>query len=976
MVLVLAGGLLTAVPATAQDGSFDGYIKDAQGGVLPGASVTATSDSLLKPVVAVSDSRGYFRVVNLEPGVYTLTVELSGFSTAKREGLLARSGSTFTVDVDLRLGDLSEMLTVSGSAPIVDTRSPGTTVNVAGELLRSAPLTSRRLWSDVLDLAPAVSSRQVSGVDMGKRAYYLLGAHIFGHSFSIDGAAAAAYSDGAAYGIDLSGDAVSEVELKTGGLEAAAPNSTGVVANIITRRGTDVLHGTVGQTLQDIGWNGNNEPDGGVSTVQGVRITDVAVGGPVARGRSSFFAVLRYADLENGISRTPTDLGYLQTFKPGFTPFNNTSKSYQPYVNVTTQLSARHQLFALGQHDRSRFSTNQARSTDEVSWGGVGGSLASAKLSSSWSNRVLSQVLVSWNNKGGANAGTYRDYTGVGPSVQVHRDAFLSRGIPTGSGTLVTMNNVQSLDIRESRALLVRADLTFFGVGNGSHEIRTGIYAAPSLRYDAYSEPVNGGFVLEEVRQIDPNNPAAGLRPFHRRYVDTRNQQVVGARERDIGLYVQDSWKPTSNITLNAGVRAEFVRRFDRLFNVERQNSIDIGPRVGFAYATDDSRTVFRASYGRMHEAVNGRDAITLLGSPINSGGGATVGSVIQTSRTAVRDEYDADGDGVFDAVVLTPPSASRLYDLEFADGLHQPYIDEFIVGARRQLPGQVGVDVSVSRRYYRDRWAVVDINGIYPSGPSQPFGGFGLVDPNRGLFYQQQNNTWSPQVFTAIQAVVSKPLSDSLQFIVGFNRQWQHISGTWNPTDPARFIQPDAFPNDKEIGHIFGNDDHNHLDGRGVASGASYRPFSLRFAGQYLAPKDISLAASYVIQAGDYSGIALTRLAAPDPVFGPATVTLANGTTQPNPLATTLRFANETRGDGQIRNVTSRYLQFSVGRPFRFGGGQQALEPTLTVFNIFNNSAQTQYAAGANQLYSPNYLTGSNRHPPRSVSVRVAYRF
>lgn len=114
----------------------------------------------------------------------------------------------------------------------------------------------------------------------------------------------------------------------------------------------------------------------------------------------------------------------------------------------------------------------------------------------------------------------------------------------------------------------------------------------------------------------------------------------------------------------------------------------------------------------------------------------------------------------------------------------------------------------------------------------------------------------------------------------------------------------------------------------------------------------------------------------AADPAFGPATVALANGTTQPNPLATTIRFANETRGEDQVRNDTSRYLQVSISRVFRFGRSGQQVEPTVNVFNVFNNGAQTQFAAGGNQLYSPNYLQGTNQHPPRSVSLTLAYRF
>ena len=123
--------------------------------------------------------------------------------------------------------------------------------------------------------------------------------------------------------------------------------------------------------------------------------------------------------------------------------------------------------------------------------------------------------------------------------------------------------------------------------------------------------------------------------------------------------------------------------------------------------------------------------------------------------------------------------------------------------------------------------------------------------------------------------------------------------------------------------------------------------------------------------------GPLLIQLPANDPQvtqFGPATVRLANGTTQPNPLATRLRFQGPTRSDGQIRNEDAKYLQLKIGRivPVR----QPAIEPAANIFNVFNTGANTQWNTGANQTYSPNYLARFNRHPPRSLQLSLAYKF
>ena len=91
--LVIIG--LASVPASGQtgDGSLRGYVKDEQGGVLPGVTVTATSPQVIAPVVAIADSAGYYRLNNLPPGTYTIVAELQGFSKYQRDGIVVRAGS-------------------------------------------------------------------------------------------------------------------------------------------------------------------------------------------------------------------------------------------------------------------------------------------------------------------------------------------------------------------------------------------------------------------------------------------------------------------------------------------------------------------------------------------------------------------------------------------------------------------------------------------------------------------------------------------------------------------------------------------------------------------------------------------------------------------------------------------------------------------------------------------------------------------
>jgi hypothetical protein len=967
--------VLTAAPASAQtgDGSLRGYVRDQQGGLLPGVTVTATSPDLLAPVVAVSDSAGYYRLNNLPPGTYTVAADLTGFAAYKREGILMRAGSTFSVDIEMTLSTVQESVTVTGESPMIETSKPTSTLNIQGELLRAAPVTSRRLFSDVLDMAPGVSSRNVDD-GVGRRAYYFHGAVIFSHVFQIEGAPASSFLDSSAHSMGMGGDAIADSELKLGGVDAASPMGTGVVMNVVTPQGGNSFKGSVTYDYQARDWNSDNtnwgQFPGGLPTIQSVKQFDASVGGPIQRDRTWFFGSFRNADLTNGISRSAFNLTNLQTFGgPSFVPFDNTLKSNQPFIKVTTQASRAHQVSGFYQGDRARYTSDRELDTSLFQYNSTGGSLFQGKVNSVWSNKLTTQVSASFNNKSGNDADTYAGVELSGPQIIPHQDIFINRGLPTGTGALVNMNTPQSISISPSSMLVMRGDLTYFTEGwGGSHELKTGLYAAPRLRRDTTTNYVNDGYDTLETRQIDPNNPAAGTVPWHQRFRSPAVNPSIQEHDSDLAVYAQDAWMPNPRVTANLGLRIDWVRRHDELLNIYREKSTAVQPRLGVAYlVTKDAKNVLRASYSRLYEQVNGRDYIVSFG---NTGGVAT--REIYTDKAGVQ------------TTIITPPTRTVDPSLLFDSNLHQPWADEFVLGFRKQFPMQLSVDVSATRRIYHDQFEQVDINGRYPSAPFQAFGGFGLVDPNQGIIYKETNADWTRVVVSNLEATVAKNMSHNFQMVLSLSRQWQHLEGTWNPTDPARFIQPDAFANDRDLStQLFGNGDHNTLDGRGRESGAAYRPYSVRLAAQYNAPWQINIGASYVIQAGGYVGPLVTRIAAADPRFGPATVTLADGTTQSNPLATTIRFcgsttlpclANPTRGDGQVINDTAKYLQLKVGRRFTFG--RQSVEPALNVFNVFNTGANTQWNTGANQLYNPGVLQPFNRHPPRAFQVALSYKF
>src|SRR5262249_22301473 len=122
-VLLLAVMSLLPIAANAQS-TITGVVKDTSGAVLRGVTVEAASPALIeKTRSTITDESGGFKIVDLRPGIYSLTFTLEGFSSVKREGLDLPSNFTMTVNIDLKVGALEETLTVTGSSPIVDVQS-------------------------------------------------------------------------------------------------------------------------------------------------------------------------------------------------------------------------------------------------------------------------------------------------------------------------------------------------------------------------------------------------------------------------------------------------------------------------------------------------------------------------------------------------------------------------------------------------------------------------------------------------------------------------------------------------------------------------------------------------------------------------------------------------------------------------------------------------------------------------------------
>src|SRR6266508_3229460 len=118
VLLLFTATLTNAQTVSATTGAINGRVIDHTGAVLPGVTITITSQSLMGTRTAVTNQEGQYRFPAVPPGDYSLTYELAGFGTVKREGIRVGLGFTATVNVEMAVASLQESVTVTGDSPV------------------------------------------------------------------------------------------------------------------------------------------------------------------------------------------------------------------------------------------------------------------------------------------------------------------------------------------------------------------------------------------------------------------------------------------------------------------------------------------------------------------------------------------------------------------------------------------------------------------------------------------------------------------------------------------------------------------------------------------------------------------------------------------------------------------------------------------------------------------------------------------
>jgi hypothetical protein len=241
-IFAVATVLATGAYAQAIYGNIYGKVTDESGAVLPGVSVTLSG--IGAPQTATTGSQGEFRFLNLSAGAYTVKTELAGFATVERSNVVVNVGVNTELTIPMKVASVATTITVSGEVPLLDTRRQTSGTNFTQAELKSIP-TARDPWVMLQQTPGVLVDRQnVGGSESGQQDNYVgKGTDPSQNAWNVDGVSV---TDMAALGSSSTYydfDAFQEMQMTTGGTDPSV-SVPGVTINMVTKRGTNEVHGS------------------------------------------------------------------------------------------------------------------------------------------------------------------------------------------------------------------------------------------------------------------------------------------------------------------------------------------------------------------------------------------------------------------------------------------------------------------------------------------------------------------------------------------------------------------------------------------------------------------------------------------------------------------------------------------------------------------------------------------------------------
>jgi hypothetical protein len=305
LVVIVAVVLLPSIAAA--QAALTGTVRDSSGGVLPGATVEASSPALIEKVrAAVTDDTGQFRIVDLRPGTYTLTATLPGFVTVRREGIALSGSQTLTFPIEMRVGGLEETITVTGETPVVDVQSVRREVVLDAEVIQSIPAT--RAVGALLNATPGVNVSDAglalspTMTSFNARSSSINAGSVGGEGrYTVNGMTVSASRSGGHSSYVYDTVNTDEVAITVGG-GLGETDIGGPVMNIIPRSGGNTFSGSAFTSLAG-DWSRGDNVDDEIRTLNpnltqtpgiiNAYDSSASFGGPIKRDRLWFYGSFR-----------------------------------------------------------------------------------------------------------------------------------------------------------------------------------------------------------------------------------------------------------------------------------------------------------------------------------------------------------------------------------------------------------------------------------------------------------------------------------------------------------------------------------------------------------------------------------------------------------------------------------------------------------------------------------------------------------
>jgi hypothetical protein len=685
-----------AAPADAQvdQGRLTGVVADTQAAILPGATVTAQSPALIGIQTTISETDGRYRFPSLPPGRYTLTFELSGFQTTRRENIVLALGQTLNVDIQLALASLQETVTVTAESPVVDITSTKIGSEFSSEKLSTIP-SATDIWA-TLGQAPGV---RMLGFDVGgSHKSQQTGYESFGvrnqNRVVTDGVDTTEGTGGA--GIYQDFFAHEEVTVSAAGGDVSMMTPGSAVFSTI-KSGGNQFKSLQNLTYQSGSFVGDNIDDdtskrgytGQPNLIFWEGHSDI--GGPIKRDKLWFYGAYNHFKIDKIISGVPEQFSDLGVFD------NATGKATWKASDKDTVIG----YYQWARKFKPRRGLSNTTGPDSIlaqdskSW------MYNGQWQRVWTNRLFVDTKVGlfgfgWPMEPAVPFGTNppREDTGTG----VQSGAGWTSGSAGGPFTF-DRNKPQ-----------VNMTATYFlPEAAGSHDFKFGFewqddqskFANNGSAGPVFYRDLNGA--VDQIRVTDLGD----FGDFGAGWTgaDDRNKRT--------SFFLQDRWSLSGNFTVNLGVRFDRQQPYykDAVRNPVLSavfppttvsgrtllTSSKLVPRVGISYSpVAGGKSVVKAFYGRYY--FNFADRF----SGVNPGG------------TNTRDYRfnDLNGNRLFDgqqelgALVASAGGTSTTLDPD----LKTPYTDEVSVSYERQFWGESSIRAAYVRKMTRDDFATYNV--------------------------------------------------------------------------------------------------------------------------------------------------------------------------------------------------------------------------------------------------------------------------